>query len=266
MAVIRPKVNGAWNLHNTLLNNSLEFFVSIASITGLIGNYGQSAYCATTTSQEAFAFYRVSLGLAATIIDLGAVAGVGFLAERGAKLREQMRSVMGTEINEKELLAILNAAISGQVSKNSYHSTIIGLQGTGNDAQSFWSHNPLFSHLRVKKSTRQKDVGSATAAFSARKGLAEADSLAAGKNVIYDCLAAKSSAVLMINEEDVSPDKALGAHGTNSLVAVELRNWIGREMEATVTLMDLLADNTLTTLTETVFHKSKLCEQWRAQI
>ena len=265
MAVIGPKVDGAWNLHKTLINNDLDFFVSIASITGLIGNHGQSAYCATTTFLESFAAYRASLGLVASTINLGGVTEVGYLAVRASELQDQMRKVMGAEISEKELLAILDAAISGHVGKDSNYSTITGLQCTGSEAQSFWSHDPLFSHLRVKKSTRREDAGSGMAAFSARKGLAEAGSLAAAKKVIYDCLAAKFSTVLMIDEEDLSPDKALGAYGTDSLVAVELRNWIGREMEATVILMDLLADNTLATLTENVFHKSKLCEQWRAE-
>lgn len=263
MTVIRPKVDGAWNLHNTLLNHKLDFFISIASSTGLIGNYGQSAYCATTTFLEAFASYRASMGLPASTIDLGAVTEVGFLAVRGGELQDQMRKVMGTELDEKELLAVIDAAISGHVGKTSNYSTITGLQCTGHDAQKFWSQNPLFSHMRVKKGTRQREVGSATVAFSARKGLAEAESLAAAKKVIYDCLAAKFSTVLVIDEEDLSPDRPLGAYGTDSLVAVELRNWIGREMEATVILMDLLADNTLLTLTETVVHKSKLCEQWR---
>ncbi|KAL8832103.1 MAG: hypothetical protein Q9191_000460 [Dirinaria sp. TL-2023a] len=265
MAVIRPKVEGAWNLHNTLLNNKLDFFVSFASVTGLIGNHGQSAYCATTTFLEAFASYRASLGLAASTIDLGAVTDVGYLAVRGPDLQDQMRNVIGAEINEKELLAILDAAISGRVGKDSNYATITGLQCTGNDAQSFWSHDPLFSHMRGKNRTRQRQDVGAAAASSAWKGLAEAESLATARKVIYDCLAAKFSTVLMIDEEDLSPDKALGAYGTDSLVAVELRNWIGREMEATVILMDLLADNTLATLTETVFQNSKLSEHWRAQ-
>ncbi|KAL9126150.1 MAG: hypothetical protein Q9217_004761 [Psora testacea] len=263
MAVIRPKVEGAWNLHNTLLNNDLDFFVSIASTTGLIGNHGQSAYCATTTFLEAFSAYRASLGLAASTIDLGAVTEVGYLAVQSEKMQDQMRMVMGAEINQRELLAIIDAAISGHIGKGSNYHSITGLRCTGNDAQKFWSYDPIFSHMRVKKSAVQRDIGSATTAFSVRQRLAEVESSGAAKKVIYDCLAAKFSTVLMIAEEDLSPDKPLGAYGTDSLVAVELRNWIGREMEATVILMDLLADNTLATLTDTVIHKSKLCEQWR---
>lgn len=121
----------------------------------------------------------------------------------------------------------------------------------------------MFSHMRVKKSNRQSDASSTTTRASARQTLIEAESLAAAKQVIYDCLAVKFSTVLMIDEEDLNPNKALGMYGTDSLIAVELRNWIRREMEATVILMDLLADNTLATLTETVVHKSKLCERWR---
>ena len=265
MAVIRPKIQGAWNLHNTLLNNQLDFFVSVASATGLIGNHGQSAYCATTTFLEAFASYRASLGLAASTIDLGAVTHVGYVAEQSPKLQDQMRKVTGAETNEKELLAILDAAISGHVGKNSNYTTITGLQCTGNDAQNFWRHDPLFSHMRGKNRTRQRQDAYATTTSSARRGLADAESLATVRKVIYDCLAAKFSTVLMIDEEDLSPDKALGAYGIDSLVAVELRNWIGREMEASVTMVDLLANNTMATLTETVIQMSKLCEQWRAQ-
>ena len=174
-----------------------------------------------------------------------------------------MRLVMGAEINEKELLAIIDAAISGHIGKSSSYHSITGLQCTGNDTQKFWSQDPIFSHMRVKKSTRWRDVSPATTTFSARQGVTEAESSDAAKKVIYGCLAAKFSTVLMIDEENLSPDKALGTYGTDSLVAVELRNWIRREMKATIILMDLLADNTLATLTETVVHESKLCEQWR---
>lgn len=69
----------------------------------------------------------------------------------------------------------------------------------------------------------------------------------------------------MVEEEDLHPDKALAAYGIDSLVAVEVRNWIIREMDATVILIDLLADNTLAGLTETVFRKSNLCEHLRVK-
>ncbi len=69
----------------------------------------------------------------------------------------------------------------------------------------------------------------------------------------------------MIHEEDLSADKPLGGYGMDSLVAVELRNWIARETDAVVMLIDLLADSTLGGLAEVVWRRSRLFEEFRAR-
>lgn len=227
----------------------------------MIGNRGQAAYCATTTFLNAFSSYRMSLGLPASTIDFGVVAGVGFLAER-PELHLQSRKVLGQELSEKELLAVLDAAVSGQFSGNSSHYSIVGLEYTGDQAQNFWSRRPMFSHMRVKAGSQRDE--SVKNSQSVSQSLQGASSAAAAKKLIYDSLAAKFSAVLMIPEEELSANKPLGAYGVDSLVAVELRNWISREMEAKVILVELLADNTLAILTETVFAKSRLCKDLRS--
>lgn len=40
--ITAPKIQGAWNLHNALPD--LEFFVSLSSAVGAIGNAGQAIY------------------------------------------------------------------------------------------------------------------------------------------------------------------------------------------------------------------------------
>ena len=263
MTVIKPKINGAWNLHNALLKTELDFFVSLASSTGVVGNQGQAAYCATTTFLDAFSSYRASLGLPASTIDLAGVAGVGYLVER-PELHKQTVKLLGQEVSPKELLAVLDAAISGQIGRDSNYHSVVGLAYTGDEAQNFWSHRPMFSHMRARTRSQRKGE-SVTIRPSVSQNLREATSAAAAKKLIYDWLAAKFSAVLMIAEEEVGANKPLGVYGVDSLVAVELRNWISREMEARVILVDLLADNTLANLTEKVFQSSKLCETLRSQ-
>ena len=44
--VMGPKVKGAWNLHELFLH--LDFFVSLSSLTGLIGRTGTSLYAGTS--------------------------------------------------------------------------------------------------------------------------------------------------------------------------------------------------------------------------
>ena len=263
MAVVGPKVSGAWNLHHALASNTLDFFVMLGSATGLVGNHGQAAYCATTTFLDSFASYRASLGLAASTIDLGAVLDAGWLVNQRSELQSQIKMVLGTEVREKELLAILDAAISGHVGKASHYHSITGLQSHGTDTQKFWSSEPRFAHMHDQKGGKHGMHGSAANKLSVRQALSGASSLAESKRMIYDSLAAKFSSVLMISVEDIVPDKTMGAYGIDSLVAVELRNWITRELEAKVMLIHLLADNTLASLAETVVQRSKLCEYIR---
>lgn len=261
---MRPKVFGAWNLHNTLLNNKLDFFISIGSASGIFGSRGDSGYCATTTFLEAFSAYRASLGLAATTIDLGAVMEVGGLTKQSVLRQNLAKDLMGCEVSEQELLAIIDVAISGKMKKESHYCSIAGLQCTGSSPQSYWSQAPMFAHVRVKKVFGQKEEdGGTIKKESVRRQLVGAASLAEARKVVYDALAIKMSKVLMIADEDVSPDKAFASYGSDSLVAVDIRNWIRREMEATVMLVEILADNTLTSLTESILRKSTLCERSR---
>ncbi|RCX16298.1 acyl transferase domain-containing protein [Anaerobacterium chartisolvens] len=75
--VMLPKAAGAMNLHNATLTQPLDFFVSFSSIASLIGNTGQVNYVAANSFLEAFAYYRKSLRLPATTINLGVLAEVG---------------------------------------------------------------------------------------------------------------------------------------------------------------------------------------------
>lgn len=75
---IKPRVQGAWNLHEALSGSGLDFFVVMLS--GIIGNLGQSAYAASNAFLDSFAAYRNRLGLAPSIINIGVVDTVGIAA------------------------------------------------------------------------------------------------------------------------------------------------------------------------------------------
>ena len=50
----------------------------------------------------------------------------------------------------------------------------------------------------------------------------------------------------------------MAAYGVDSLVAVELRNWLAREAKADVPILELLGPHSLQELSEEVALKSKL--------
>ncbi|KAL4894897.1 hypothetical protein BDV59DRAFT_212153 [Aspergillus ambiguus] len=111
-AAVTPKVKGTWNLHKVLKNASLEFFVLVSSITGLYGWPGQANYGAANTFLDAFVKYRQSLGMVASVIDLGLMADIGYVSETArAETFELARSNALQILEERQLLQGLEAVI-----------------------------------------------------------------------------------------------------------------------------------------------------------
>jgi acyl carrier protein len=77
--VFRPKLLGAWNLHQATLHDSIDMFVLYSSSATVVGNPGQGAYVAANLYLDALALHRRSLGLPALSIGWGAIKDTGFL-------------------------------------------------------------------------------------------------------------------------------------------------------------------------------------------
>ena len=108
---IEPKINGSWNLH-TSLPPTLDFFIMLSSMAGIIGNPGQANYSAAGTYQDALSLYRRAQGLASMTIDLGIVSDVGYIAENSDQF-ERLEYLEPLFISERDLHRIVGAAMLG---------------------------------------------------------------------------------------------------------------------------------------------------------
>lgn len=257
-AVIRSKVPGTWNMHHALADSKLDFFIAFSSIAGIVGNRGQANYAAANAFLDAFVQYRLAQGLPATSIDLTAVSDVGYLADNSERLSSVTRNLGEETLNEAEVLALLGAAISGKMSSCKNHC-ITGLK-IAPGADYFWMHDAKFAALKAVAAAQMANSSDSAAATS--KPLIQQIEGAASREEATQRLCAalttKLSAMLMLPEEDMDPLQPVTAYGLDSLVAIEVRNWITREVEANLQVLELLTSASLVALAGTILKKSKL--------
>ncbi|KAG9276475.1 hypothetical protein AMEX_G8790 [Astyanax mexicanus] len=80
--VLRPKVNGALNLHYATVNSKVDYFVCYSSISSFIGNASQANYAAANSFLDTLCHYRRNIGLAGQSINWGPLK-LGLLLNKG---------------------------------------------------------------------------------------------------------------------------------------------------------------------------------------
>ncbi|MFM0007016.1 SDR family NAD(P)-dependent oxidoreductase [Paraburkholderia dipogonis] len=112
LAVLEPKVAGAWNLHRATQRCALDFFVLYSSATTYLGNPGQGAYVAANSFLEALVAHRRAAGLPGTFMAWGPIEDVGFLA-RNSVTREALQArIGGASITSDEAMTALELALA----------------------------------------------------------------------------------------------------------------------------------------------------------
>lgn len=264
---LRPKVQGTWNLHEYFNHERpLEFFIICSSISGMYGYPSQAQYSAGNTYQDTLAHYRRSQGLKAVSVNLGIMRDVGVLAEQGATGNFLLwEETLG--IREPAFHALFKGLINRQKSENpaswppAQVTTGLGtadiMAAHGLDQPGYFSI-PRFGPLAVASSaTSASGVGkSDTVSLSSR--LSEASSKQQALEIITEALVKKVADILQMPVSEVDPGRPMYRYGVDSLVALEVRNWITREMKATVALLEVLAAVPMEVFAARIADKSKL--------
>lgn len=92
-SAITTKVQSSWNLHQASLKDNLDMFILFSSVSSISGNRTQANYAVGNAFLNRLADYRrSSLGLPALSIALGAMSGLGVLADDPQLLQTLSRS------------------------------------------------------------------------------------------------------------------------------------------------------------------------------
>ncbi|AEM83812.1 Acyl transferase [Streptomyces violaceusniger Tu 4113] len=220
--VLRPKVDGARNLHELTAGMDLSAFVLFSSAAGTMGGPGQGSYAAGNAYLDALALQRRADGLPATSIAWGAWAGGGLVTDE-----------VGQQMSRSGILAmppeLAISALQQALDHDETFLAVADIDWARIEADS--ADTPLFRQLR---SAQSMITGQQPTAGSAAPGRAELhDRLGAmprekREGALRDLVRAQAADVLAHDSADaVASDRAFRDLGFDSLTAVELRNRIG---------------------------------------
>ncbi|SNT58715.1 polyene macrolide polyketide synthase, partial [Actinacidiphila glaucinigra] len=222
-AVLRPKVDAAWNLHELTQGLDLSAFVLFSSAAGVFGGAGQANYAAANVFLDALAAHRRSQGLAATSLAWGLWDG-GMGGDLGETDRGRINRGGITVLAPETGLALFDA--SRRTTEPLLVPLPLDMPALRLQARSGMLPELLRGLVRVR-ARRAAAHGGAAGASALRErvaGLAENERFAA----MLDVVRGEVAGVLGHGSVDQVPaDRAFKELGFDSLTAVELRNRLG---------------------------------------
>ncbi|KAJ4386024.1 hypothetical protein N0V93_008915 [Gnomoniopsis smithogilvyi] len=236
--VLGPKVQGSKNLDELFSTTKLDFFILFSSLACVVGSKGQSNYGAANLFMHTLAHQRRGRGVAASIIDIAMLLGVGYVARSIDQYESQMRRYSYMAISEPEFHSIFAAAIlSGKPESNHSPELIIGL---GADADAPWSKDPRFSNY-VRNEQKSAEVAqSKESSKSVLSQLAVSKDSTEALEIMVRSFSKKVELILQLATESLDPQEPLVRLGIDSLVAVELRSWFLKELNIDMPVLKIL--------------------------
>ncbi|KAL8653880.1 MAG: hypothetical protein Q9226_003662 [Calogaya cf. arnoldii] len=228
--VIKAKVHGTRSLYAAFENSTLDFFVLLSSISGIVGTSGQASYAASNAYQDAFARSRSRPDRPCTSLNLPLIQDSNIktsLIEQNVESHGAM-TITADQLNS--LLEVINAN----------------------------ANSAMFSHFR--------SLPNHNLTTKAPKSIRDfKDSLLTSQDAgkTYELLAAaimeKLSHLVAVDDNVIEErDLSIAELGMDSLIVVELRNWISTELQAPIHVSEILDQTNTWTLAHLVASRSAL--------
>ncbi|CAN5314174.1 hypothetical protein BH11PSE11_BH11PSE11_34670 [soil metagenome] len=235
-AVLHPKIAGALALDRAVRGKPIKHFVLFASAAGIVGSANQVNHGFGSSFLDALAHARRRQGLPGLSLDWGVWSSVGAAARKGFDAQAEQLGL--GSITPQQGSAALGAALGAKAAQ------LVVLPSV--DWRRFTGHlgalcSPLYE--LVLKEIETAPEAKAEPASTARTALS--------RNDAADALARVVGALLSL-PRDFDHEIPLAELGLDSLVAVEIKNQVLRELGVEISVRELIEGATLSDLASRV--------------
>ncbi|KAK3313215.1 putative polyketide synthase [Apodospora peruviana] len=239
--VMNPKTIGSRNLDIAFDATDMDFFIMTSSFAAIGGHAGQSNYAAANMYMNGLAASRRRRGLPGSAINIGVIYGLGFLHREKTSLYEGLEREGYPPISERDLHHMFLEAITvGKAGQDQTIDIVTGLSRFSAQHPTLpWHHDPRFSHFT--RSQEELSVTDGKPAEDLQGLLRAADTRQALLELLIPAFAKQLEQLVHLPTGSVTGENSFSELGVDSLVAVDIRSWVYKNMGQDVAVMKILA-------------------------
>lgn len=255
-AAVKPKLQGTQNLVDAFGKEALEFFIMLSSITSILGKTGQSNYAVGNAYQDALAQSKAGGTCNYISLNLGAVDGSDAITSLSLPQQEFMRqgSVL---MSFDEVFTVLAYSMSPQASRDGLQQLILGFDRKSMVAvhDDYAISNPIFGQIPYlddradAKEEATMDVGTLL------RGATSAEEV---ESIVISAICERFALFTASSIDDINPAVSLTEFGIDSLVAIELKNWLVRTFQVAVQTSEIVDAPSIASLGKLIASRSQI--------
>ncbi|MGO9350965.1 MAG: SDR family NAD(P)-dependent oxidoreductase [Mycobacterium sp.] len=229
--VMAPKVQGAWNLHALTRDAELDFFVLFSSAASLLGPPGAANYAAANAFLDALAWHRRAEGRPALSVNWGPWAELGFFT------RSELQSYFAQYGVEAMSAADSLRALSSLLATSATQAVVLDIDWAR------WQPDlqpPLLAELGVAPSGDKPQGGTATGPGSGLYDALQGATPEERQRLLESYLCELAAGKLGLAPSNLDIRAPLNSLGVDSLITVELRMQVERDLGVVVPVTRLL--------------------------
>lgn len=232
------KVEGAWNLHHLTQNYSLDFLVLFSSAASLVTLPGQGIYASANAFLDALAHYRKALNQPAISINWGPWSQIGHAAtDYGRKAHENLARMGIDRIAPNQGVELLEQLLQQDLSQVGVMS--VNWSQLSQVAPVITQSKFLSELMRV--STIQEDELLAGKESDILHQLRETP-INNRYSLLISYIEKHLAQTLRCSSSELNLEKSLLELGLDSLMAVELRNLIKKDLAINIPIVKFMDD------------------------
>lgn len=254
-SVLQAKSRGTLNLQRDFASEDLTFFISFSSAVNIIGTSGQANYNAGNSVQDALSQFEKTSNCFYMSLNIGTIEDA---TVNNDAIVNSLRRQGLTPVRPEELLAYFEYALSAEAREAGSHQIIIGFTPkslAGTTAINGTAHTPMFTHVRHATGTKSDMV---TQEKGFKDIIMEAKDQDEISQFVAQVIGKRLADLVAIDASEVSLSSSIMDFGLDSLIAIELRNWIMREFDAPIQSSEVLDSQDIWSLAQKVTSRSRL--------